>query len=49
MAKSPGTLDEIERQAIARAVESAGSRKDAAKNLGIALSTLYEKMKKYGM
>jgi len=44
------TLEEIEKAAIAATLKSAGGNKtEAAKVLGIAYSTLYEKMKKYGM
>jgi two-component system response regulator HydG len=44
------TLEEIEKVAIAATLRSAGGNKtEAAKVLGIAYSTLYEKMKKYGM
>ncbi|HAK59799.1 MAG TPA: Fis family transcriptional regulator [Nitrospiraceae bacterium] len=44
------TLEEIEKAAIHATLKSAGgNRTAAAKALGIAYSTLYEKMKKYGM
>jgi transcriptional regulator with AAA-type ATPase domain len=43
------TLAEIEKAAILRALKSAPSRKQAAKNLGIAVSTLYDKIKKYNI
>src|SRR5882724_3221250 len=45
-----GTLDEIERRAIERALsEVDGNRKRAAERLGIGLRTLYEKLKAYGL
>lgn len=44
------TLEEIEKAAIHATLRSVGGNKtEAAKMLGIAYSTLYEKMKKYGM
>jgi len=44
------TLEEIEKAAIAATLKSVdGNKTEAAKVLGIAYSTLYEKMKKYGM
>jgi DNA-binding NtrC family response regulator len=44
------TLEEIEKAAIAATLRSVDNNKtEAAKVLGIAYSTLYEKMKKYGM
>jgi len=44
------TLEEIEKAAIAATLKSVDNNKtEAAKILGIAYSTLYEKMKKYGM
>jgi DNA-binding NtrC family response regulator len=44
------TLDEIEKAAIYATLKSvSGNKTEAAKVLGIAYSTLYEKMKKYGM
>jgi DNA-binding NtrC family response regulator len=44
------TLDEIEKAAIHATLRSVdGNKTEAAKVLGIAYSTLYEKMKKYGM
>lgn len=44
------TLEEIEKAAIKATLKSAsGNKTEAAKMLGIAYSTLYEKMKKYGM
>jgi len=44
------TLEEIEKAAIHATLKSANNNKtEAAKVLGIAYSTLYEKMKKYGM
>lgn len=48
--ESVRTLDEVEKRAIASAVErTGGSRLRAAKELGIARSTLFAKMKKYGI
>jgi len=42
------TLDEIEREAIERALADAGgNRRAAAERLGIGLRTLYEKLKRY--
>jgi DNA-binding NtrC family response regulator len=44
------TLEEIEKAAIAATLRAVDNNKtEAAKVLGIAYSTLYEKMKKYGM
>jgi DNA-binding NtrC family response regulator len=44
------TLEEIEKAAIHATLRSvSGNKTEAAKMLGIAYSTLYEKMKKYGM
>jgi transcriptional regulator with PAS, ATPase and Fis domain len=44
------SLEDIEKAAIHATLKSAGGNKtEAAKILGIAYSTLYEKMKKYGM
>jgi DNA-binding NtrC family response regulator len=44
------TLEEIEKAAIHATLRSVdGNKTEAAKVLGIAYSTLYEKMKKYGM
>jgi DNA-binding NtrC family response regulator len=44
------TLEEIEKAAIHATLKSVnGNKTEAAKMLGIAYSTLYEKMKKYGM
>jgi DNA-binding NtrC family response regulator len=44
------TLEEIEKAAIHATLRSvAGNKTEAAKVLGIAYSTLYEKMKKYGI
>jgi two-component system response regulator FlrC len=45
-----GTLEEIERRAIERALaEVDGNRKRCAERLGIGLRTLYEKLKTYGL
>jgi DNA-binding NtrC family response regulator len=44
------TLEEIEKAAIHATLRSvSGNKTEAAKALGIAYSTLYEKMKKYGI
>jgi len=44
------TLEEIEKAAILATLRStSGNKTEAAKQLGIAYSTLYEKMKKYGL
>ena len=44
------TLEEIEKAAILATLKAvSGNKTEAAKVLGIAYSTLYEKMKKYGM
>ena len=44
------TLEEVERAAVVQALERAGgNRTKAAKSLGIAASTLYEKIKRYGL
>ncbi len=44
------TLEEIEKAAIYATLRSAaGNKTESAKVLGIAYSTLYEKMKKYGI
>jgi DNA-binding NtrC family response regulator len=46
----PRNLQEIERETIRRALEdSGGQRRAAARRLGIAESTLYEKIKRYGL
>ncbi|MGH7711511.1 MAG: helix-turn-helix domain-containing protein [Gemmatimonadaceae bacterium] len=47
---APGrTMDEIEREAIRRALdEVGGSRRRAAEQLGIGERTLYDKLKRYG-
>jgi DNA-binding NtrC family response regulator len=43
-------LEHIERSAIRQTLERAeGNKMDAARSLGIAVSTLYEKLKKYGI
>jgi two-component system response regulator FlrC len=47
-AATPASLDELERQAIQRALaETGGNRRRAAERLGIGLRTLYEKLKRY--
>jgi DNA-binding NtrC family response regulator len=44
------TLDRIERVAISQTLaQAAGNKLSAARTLGIAVSTLYEKLKKYGL
>ncbi len=44
----PESLEEIEKQVIRRTLKSCeGDKKQVAKTLGIALSTLYEKIKRY--
>ena len=45
-----GTMEDIERQAIERALAaSGGNRRRAAAMLGIGLRTLYDKLKRYGI
>jgi two-component system response regulator FlrC len=45
-----GTLKELEREAIKRALAATGGhRKQAAERLGIGLRTLYDKLKEYGL
>jgi len=45
-----GTLEDLEREAIKRALAATGGhRKNAAARLGIGLRTLYEKLKAYGI
>jgi two-component system response regulator FlrC len=45
-----GTLEELEREAIKRALAAEGGhRKNAAARLGIGLRTLYEKLKAFGL
>jgi two-component system response regulator FlrC len=45
-----GTLKDVEREAIRRALEATGHhRKRAAERLGIGLRTLYDKLKAYGL
>jgi len=45
-----GTLKELEREAIRRALAATGGhRKKAAERLGIGLRTLYDKLKEYGL
>ena len=49
-ATATGTLEDLERDAIARALdEVGGNRRLAAEKLGIALRTLYNKLKRYGL
>jgi two-component system response regulator FlrC len=46
----PRTLDELERDAIARALAATGgNRKRTAEQLGIGLRTLYEKLRRFGL
>jgi len=48
--RSAGTLEEIEREAIRRALEEvSGNRRRAAERLGMGERTLYEKLKRYGI
>jgi two-component system response regulator HydG len=47
--ESAATLEEAERALIRRTLAAVPTRKEAAARLGIALSTLYEKMRKYGI
>jgi DNA-binding NtrC family response regulator len=47
---APLTLEELERQHIARVLDALGGRvAEAAQRLGIPRSTLYQKIKKYGI
>ncbi|NNF39483.1 MAG: sigma-54-dependent Fis family transcriptional regulator [Gemmatimonadetes bacterium] len=47
---SGGTMEDVERDAIQRALEASdGNRRRAAESLGIGERTLYEKIKKYGL
>jgi two-component system response regulator HydG len=49
-AVAPGTLQEMERQRIVEALRDAsGNKKLAARKLGIHRSTLYAKMRRYGL
>jgi DNA-binding NtrC family response regulator len=43
------TLENLEKDAIRRALAAEKTREQAARRLGIAVSTLYEKIKKYGL
>jgi len=46
----PGTLQEVERQRILDALlETGGNKKQAARRLGIHRSTLYAKIRRYGL
>ena len=47
--KNSGTLKDIEAQAIRLALHEEKTREEAARRLGIAPSTLYEKIKKYNL
>ena len=48
--RSAGTLEEIERDAIRRALDEAnGNRRRAAERLGMGERTLYDKLKRYGI
>jgi two-component system, NtrC family, response regulator AtoC len=50
VAGSAGTMEDIERKAIERALAATGgNRRRAATMLGIGLRTLYEKLKRYGL
>jgi DNA-binding NtrC family response regulator len=45
-----GTLEELEKAAIRRALDATnGNRKQAATRLGIGLRTLYDKLRVYGL
>jgi len=47
---APQTLEEVEKQVISRTLKACGGDKKAvSKTLGIALSTLYEKIRRYGL
>lgn len=49
-AATEGTMEDIEQEAIRRALDQVGgNRRRAAKKLGIGERTLYEKIKKYGL
>ena len=49
-ASRPGTLDETEREAIAKTLRTAdGNLSEAAKLLGITRQSLYRRMEKFGM
>lgn len=46
----PGTLAEMEREHIARALAwTGGNRREAARLLGVARSTLLAKIRRYGL
>jgi len=48
--EEPATLEALERQAIASALERhQGHRRHAAQELGIGERTLYDKLKRYGL
>lgn len=48
--KSSGSMEEMEKQAIAEALmKSGGNARDAAHALGIGVATIYRKIKKYGL
>ena len=50
MAESTEALDQLERDAIASALQAvSGNRRRAAELLGIAERTLYDKLKRYGL
>lgn len=49
MGKKIPKLEDVERAAIARALEEADTRVEAAEALGIGRSTLYRKLDRYGM
>jgi two-component system response regulator FlrC len=50
LAALDGTLEDLEREAIRRALAAEGGhRKNAAARLGIGLRTLYEKLKAFGI
>ena len=50
LGESPMSLEELEKAAIVRALESnRGNLSDVARQLGIGRSTLYRKLEQYGL
>ena len=49
LCETPKTLDQVEKVAIAKALEECDTRRQTANLLGIAESTLYDKLKKHGL